>query len=111
MLTNLHRGLSCGLMNIKSCDEVYAFILYLFDFCLGSSEVGSCITDSWGRESYMDDEDGGTVADKVTRFVSRFVDRVGTEAGISQEHLKSLYTMIPGQSCKAGDKKSPKSRK
>lgn len=45
----------------------------------------------------MDDEDGGTIADQVTRFVSRFVDRVGTEAGISQEHLKSLYTMIPGQ--------------
>ena len=45
----------------------------------------------------MDDEDGGTIADKVTKFVSRFVDRVGTEAGISQEHLKSLYTMIPGQ--------------
>ena len=46
---------------------------------------------------YMDDEDGGTIADQVTKFVSRFVDRVGTEAGISQEHLKSLYTMIPGQ--------------
>ncbi|XP_074605890.1 myotubularin-related protein 13-like [Acropora palmata] len=61
-----------------------------------SSEVGSCITDSGGWENYMDDEDGGTIADKVTRFVSRFVDRVGTEAGISQEHLKSLYTMIPG---------------
>lgn len=45
----------------------------------------------------MDDEDGGTIADQVTRFVSRFVDRVGTEAGISQEHLKCLYTMIPGQ--------------
>ena len=45
----------------------------------------------------MDDEDGGTIADQVTKFVSRFVDRVGTEAGISQEHLKSLYAMIPGQ--------------
>ncbi|XP_020625172.1 myotubularin-related protein 13-like isoform X2 [Orbicella faveolata] len=62
----------------------------------GSSEVGSCITDNGGWEIYMDDEDGGTIADQVTRFVSRFVDRVGTEAGISQEHLKSLYTMIPG---------------
>lgn len=54
----------------------------------------------------MDDEDGGTIADQVTRFVIRFVDRVGTEAGISQEHLKCLYTMIPGQ---AVDKKSGKS--
>ncbi|XP_068760421.1 myotubularin-related protein 13-like [Montipora capricornis] len=61
-----------------------------------NSEVGSCITDSGGWENYMDDEDGGTIADQVTKFVSRFVDRVGTEAGISQEHLKSLYTMIPG---------------
>ena len=64
---------------------------------LANSEVGSCKTDSGGWESYMDDEDGGTIADKVTRFVCRFVDRVGTEAGISQEHLKSLYTMIPGR--------------
>lgn len=55
------------------------------------------MTDSGGCELYMDDEDGGTIADQVTRFVSRFVDRVGTEAGISQEHLKSLYTMIPGE--------------
>lgn len=69
-------------------------LCYLY---LGSSEVGSCITDSGGWESYLDEEDGGTIADQVTKFVSRFVDRVGTEAGISQEHLKSLYTMIPGQ--------------
>lgn len=71
-------------------------VLFIYFFS-GSSEVGSCITDSGGWENYMDDEDGGTIADKVTRFVSRFVDRVGTEAGISQEHLKSLYTMIPGE--------------
>lgn len=70
---------------------------FIYLFFSGSSEVGSCITDSGGWENYMDDEDGGTIADKVTRFVSRFVDRVGTEAGISQEHLKSLYTMIPGE--------------
>lgn len=68
---------------------------------LASSEVGSCITDNGGWESYMDDEDGGTIADQVTRFVGRFVDRVGTEAGISQEHLKSLYTMIPGESVRS----------
>lgn len=69
-------------------------VCYLFS---GSSEVGSCITDSGGYESYMDDEDNGTIADQVTKFVCRFVDRVGTEAGISQEHLRSLYAMIPGQ--------------
>ena len=45
----------------------------------------------------MDDKDGGTIAYQVTRFVRRFVDRVGTKAGISQERLKSLNTMIPGQ--------------
>lgn len=82
-------------INNKQFHETYCFC-----FCnliLGSSEVGSCITDSGGWDSYMDDEDGGTIADQVSRFVSRFVDRVGTEAGISQEHLRSLYTMIPGQ--------------
>lgn len=73
--------------------------LYLASFIviLEKSEVGSYITDSGGWDMYMDDEDGGTIADQVTKFVSRFVDRVGTEAGISPEHLKSLYTMIPGQ--------------
>ena len=54
------------------------------------------MTDSGGWESVHDDEDGGTIADLIIKFVCRFVDRVGTEAGISQEHLKSLYAMIPG---------------
>ena len=78
--------------------ETALYIVSFYVFLSDSSEVGSCITDSGGWETlYMDDEDGGTIADQVTRFVSRFVDRVGTEAGISQEHLKSLYTMIPGE--------------
>ena len=88
-----------GFIHFNDCQDFlnktdFHCLCYLFSV---SSEVGSCITDSGGWESYMDDEDGGTIADQVTRFVSRFVDRVGTEAGISQEHLKSLYTMIPGQ--------------
>lgn len=85
------------LVVLRGCYPVRLRNTYLYPVILGSSEVGSCITDSGGWESYMDDEDGGTIADQVTRFVSRFVDRVGTEAGISQEHLKSLYTMIPGE--------------
>lgn len=54
------------------------------------------VTDS-GWDSYLDDEEE-TIADIVSKFVLRFVDRVGTEAGIRTEHMKSLYAMIPGGS-------------
>ena len=62
------------------------------------TEIGdsaNSVTDS-GWDSYLDDEED-TIGDNVTKFVLRFVDRVGTEAGIRTEHMKSLYAMIPGQ--------------
>lgn len=46
-------------------------------------------SDNW------EEEESDTVTDEVTRFVVRFVDRVGTVAGISTEHLKSLYSLVP----------------
>ena len=61
------------------------------------AEVASYVTDSGGWDSVQEDLED-TIADEVTRFVLRFVDRVGTEAGISSEHMKSLYAMIPGWS-------------
>lgn len=29
-------------------------------------------------------------------MVSRFVDKVGTEGGVTSEHIRSLHQMIPG---------------
>ncbi|TKS70186.1 Myotubularin-related protein 13 SET-binding factor 2 [Collichthys lucidus] len=37
-----------------------------------------------------------TVANSVVRFVARFIDKVCTESGVTQEHIKSLHSMIPG---------------
>jgi hypothetical protein len=55
------------------------------------------VTDS-GWDSYLDDDEEN-IADTVAKFVVRFVDRVGTEAGIRTEHMKSLYDIIPGWYC------------
>lgn len=64
--------------------------------CTGSiAEVASYVTDIGAWDSLQDEGDE-TIADEVSRFVLRFVDRAGTEAGISNEHMKSLYAMIPG---------------
>ncbi|XP_031559820.1 myotubularin-related protein 13-like [Actinia tenebrosa] len=72
--------------------------VYTADSAVTNGEVAgdsaNSVTDS-GWDSYLDDEEE-TIADTVTKFVLRFVDRVGTEAGIRTEHMKSLYAMIPG---------------
>ena len=47
---------------------------------------------------HWDEEESDTVTAEVERFVVRFVDRVGTMAGISTEHLKSLYNLVPSKS-------------
>ena len=44
----------------------------------------------------VEEDEEETIAAQISKFVLRFVDRVGTEAGIKSEHLKSLYAMIPG---------------
>ena len=58
-------------------------------------DAGGSIADSYAIE--VEDDEEGTIADQISKFVLKFVDRVGSEAGIKTEHLKSLYAMIPGK--------------
>ncbi|KAJ8023558.1 Myotubularin-related protein 13 [Holothuria leucospilota] len=59
-----------------------------------SNQTGSIGgSDEYDNDIDYDDGDVGAV---VCKFVSRFIDKVCTEAGVTQEHLKSLHTMIPG---------------
>jgi len=33
----------------------------------------------------------------ITRFVTRFIDKVCTESSVRADHVKSLHQMIPGR--------------
>ncbi|KAI5738379.1 hypothetical protein M8J77_006210 [Diaphorina citri] len=54
-------------------------------------------SDSGDAESGFEETDpSGEVGAGVIRSVSRFVDRVCNEGGVSSEHIRSLHQMIPG---------------
>ncbi|CAL1540470.1 unnamed protein product [Lymnaea stagnalis] len=53
-------------------------------------------SDSLDAESGFDETEQTDVAAVVTKFVSRFVDKVCSEGGVTQEHVKALHQMIPG---------------
>ena len=54
-------------------------------------------SDSLDAESGFDESEQTDVAAVVTKFVSRFVDKVCNDAGVLQKHVKDLHQMIPGQ--------------
>ncbi|XP_033645492.1 myotubularin-related protein 13-like isoform X1 [Asterias rubens] len=60
---------------------------------LSSSSVSG--SDSYNAESTFE-SDSHDVSHQVIKFISRFVDKVCTEAGVASEHLKNLHAMIPG---------------
>lgn len=47
-------------------------------------------------ESGFDEQEPGELGAAVIKQVSRFVDKVCTEGGVSAEHIRSLHQMIPG---------------
>jgi len=53
-------------------------------------------SDSLDAESAADDTDVNEVGVAVTRFITRFIDKVCTESNVSAEHVKALHQMIPG---------------
>lgn len=53
-------------------------------------------SDSLDAESGFDESEQTDVAAVVTKFVSRFVDKVCNDSGVTQEHVKTLHQMIPG---------------
>lgn len=60
---------------------------------LGVASVAE--SDSFDAESGFE-EDTTEVGANVIRFCTRFVDKVCTDAGVMQEHIRSLHQMIPG---------------
>jgi myotubularin-related protein 5/13 len=53
-------------------------------------------SDSLDAESGFEEQDPGEVGMQVVRSVSRFVDKVCTEGGVSADHIRSLHQMVPG---------------
>jgi len=53
-------------------------------------------SDSADAESGFEEQDPGEMGVAVIRMVSRFVDKVCTEGGVSAEHVRSLHQMVPG---------------
>ncbi|XP_023930025.1 myotubularin-related protein 13 isoform X2 [Lingula anatina] len=53
-------------------------------------------SDSVDAESGFDEQEISEVGANVVKFVSRFVDKVCTESGVTADHIRSLHQMIPG---------------
>ena len=53
-------------------------------------------SDSFDAESGFDEQEVNEVGTSVIRFVSRFVDKVCSESGVTADHIKALHQMIPG---------------
>lgn len=54
-------------------------------------------SDSVDAESGFDEtEESGNVGPEVVRFVTRFIDKVCQESGVTTDHVMALHQMIPG---------------
>ncbi|XP_030072863.1 myotubularin-related protein 5 isoform X3 [Microcaecilia unicolor] len=60
-----------------------------------TNSVTGSMAESYDTESGFEDAESSDVANSVIRFINRFVDKVCTESGVTNEHLKMLHTMIP----------------
>lgn len=60
------------------------------------------MAESYDTESGFEDAESSDVANYVVRFINRFVDKVCTESGVTNEHLKGLHVMIPGNGPRRG---------
>ncbi|XP_043190119.1 myotubularin-related protein 13-like isoform X3 [Amphibalanus amphitrite] len=61
-----------------------------------TNSVADAETDSLTAESGFEDQEVTSAGVEVTRFVSRFVDKVCTEGHVTQEHIRQLHQMVPG---------------
>ncbi|XP_069835778.1 myotubularin-related protein 5 isoform X2 [Dendropsophus ebraccatus] len=60
-----------------------------------TNSMAGSVAESADTESGFEDSEGSDVAHCVVRFITRFVDKVCTESGVTSDHLKGLHTMIP----------------
>uniref|UniRef100_A0A672NUA9 SET binding factor 2 n=1 Tax=Sinocyclocheilus grahami TaxID=75366 RepID=A0A672NUA9_SINGR len=61
-----------------------------------TNSIAGSVAESFDTESGFEDSETSDVANSVGRFISRFIDKVCTESGVTQGHIKSLHNMIPG---------------
>ncbi|XP_074660812.1 myotubularin-related protein 13-like [Tubulanus polymorphus] len=52
-------------------------------------------SDSFDAESGFDEREVEDVSSVVVRWVTRFVDKVCNESGVTQDHIRALHQMIP----------------
>ncbi|XP_071257712.1 myotubularin-related protein 13-like isoform X4 [Salvelinus alpinus] len=61
-----------------------------------TNSIAGSMAESFDTESGFEDSENSDVANSVVRFIARFIDKVCTESGVSQDYIKSLHSMIPG---------------
>ncbi|CAL8243685.1 unnamed protein product [Lota lota] len=61
-----------------------------------TNSMAGSVAESFDTESGYEDSESSDAANSVVRFIARFIDKVCTESGVTQEHIKSLHSMIPG---------------
>lgn len=64
----------------------------------GTNSVTNSVaeSDSADAESGFEEADPSEAGNYVIKFVSRFVDKVCTEGGVSADHVRCLHQMVPG---------------
>jgi myotubularin-related protein 5/13 len=70
----------------------------LFDDERASNSMANSVaeSDSADAESGFEDQDPGETGMTVIRMVSRFIDKVCNEGGVTRDHIRNLHQMIPG---------------
>uniref|UniRef100_A0A8C6IAL0 SET binding factor 2 n=1 Tax=Mus spicilegus TaxID=10103 RepID=A0A8C6IAL0_MUSSI len=61
-----------------------------------TNSIAGSVAESYDTESGFEDSENSDVANSVVRFIARFIDKVCTESGVTQDHIRSLHCMIPG---------------
>ncbi|KAJ8934074.1 hypothetical protein NQ318_016033 [Aromia moschata] len=70
----------------------------LFDDERASNSIANSVaeSDSVDAESGFEDQDPGETGSTVIKMVSRFIDKVCNEGGVTRDHIRNLHQMIPG---------------
>ncbi|KAJ6665143.1 hypothetical protein lerEdw1_005374 [Lerista edwardsae] len=62
-----------------------------------TNSIAGSVAESYDTESGFEDSENSDIANAVVRFITRFIDKVCTESGVTQDHIRSLHCMIPGR--------------
>ncbi|MGH0134296.1 UNVERIFIED_CONTAM: hypothetical protein FKN15_027079 [Acipenser sinensis] len=79
--------------------------------CYGQNDVAGSVAESFDTESGFEDSENSDIANSVVRFITRFIDKVCTESGVTQDHIKNLHSMIPARSGHIGYDTANQARK